>query len=56
MNDKIIISAIQANAEAGGVFFGLAADFCFAKEGIVLNPHFKNMRLYGSELHTALAA
>ncbi len=31
MNDKITISAIQANAGAGGVFLGLATDYSFAK-------------------------
>lgn len=56
MNDKIIISAMQANAGAGGVYLGLAGDYCFGKQGIVLNPHYKNMGLYGSELHTAIAA
>jgi putative two-component system hydrogenase maturation factor HypX/HoxX len=34
----------------------LATNYCFLKEGIVLNPHYKNMGLYGSELHTATAA
>ena len=48
MNDKITISAIQANAGAGGVYLGLATDFSFAKEGIILNPHYKKMGLYGS--------
>jgi len=56
MNDKITISAIQANAGAGGVFLGLATDYSFAKEGVVLNPHYKNMGLHGSELHSAIAA
>jgi putative two-component system hydrogenase maturation factor HypX/HoxX len=48
MTDKIIISAVQTNAGAGGVYMALAADFCFAKTGIVLNPHYKNMGLFGS--------
>ena len=55
-SDKITISAIQTNAGAGGVYLALATDYCFAKEGVVLNPHYKNMGLYGSELHTATAA
>lgn len=56
MSDKMTVSAIQTNAGAGGVFLALAADYCFAKDRIVLNPHYKNMGLYGSELHTATAA
>ena len=56
MNDKITISAIQANAGAGGVYLGLTTEYCFVKDGVVLNPHYKNMGLYGSELHTAMAA
>ena len=30
----------------------LASDFAFAREGVVLNPHYKLMKLYGSEYHT----
>lgn len=55
MKDKLTIAAIQANAGAGGVYLGLACDYCFVKEGSVLNPHYKNMGLYGSELHTPTA-
>jgi putative two-component system hydrogenase maturation factor HypX/HoxX len=54
-NDKLIISAMQGNAGAGGVILGLAADYVYAREGIVLNPHYKNMGgLYGSEYWTYL--
>ena len=49
-----IISAMQGNAGAGGVPFALAADKVLAREGIVLNPHTKNMGLYGSEYWTYL--
>ena len=31
MNDKITISAIQANAGAGGVYLGLTTDYTFVK-------------------------
>ena len=55
MNDKITISAIQANAGAGGVYLGAATDLSFAADGVVLNPHYKKMGLYGSELHTVTA-
>ena len=55
MKNKVVISAMQANAGAGGVYLALAADYIFARDGVVLNPHYKNMGLYGSELHTFTA-
>ncbi len=51
----LVISALQGNAGAGGVILALAADFVYAKKGIVLNPHYKGMgQLYGSEYWTYL--
>ncbi len=52
--DHYIISALRGNAGAGGVPFALAADKVMARKGIVLNPHTKNMGLYGSEYWTYL--
>jgi len=53
--NKITIAAIRGNIGAGGVFFALACDFVWAKNSIVLNPHYKNMgNLYGSEFWTYL--
>ena len=53
--DRITISALGANAAAGGVFLALAADRVWARSGVVLNPHYKNMgNLYGSEYWTYL--
>ena len=49
---KITISAVRGNAGAGGAMMALASDFAFAREGSVLNPHYKKMKLYGSEYHT----
>jgi putative two-component system hydrogenase maturation factor HypX/HoxX len=38
-----------------GVMLALAADFVYARKGIVLNPHYKGMgKLYGSEYWTYL--
>jgi putative two-component system hydrogenase maturation factor HypX/HoxX len=52
---KIVISALRANGGAGGVFLALAADLVWARDGVVLNPHYKNMgNLYGSEYWTYL--
>ena len=47
-------SFIGNSAGAGGVPMALAADLVFAKDGIILNPHYQNMGLYGSELWTYL--
>ncbi|CAG8626427.1 11351_t:CDS:1 [Dentiscutata erythropus] len=55
LTNIITVSAVQANAGAGGVYLALATDFSFVKPGVVLNPHYKNMGLYGSELHTYTA-
>jgi putative two-component system protein, hydrogenase maturation factor HypX/HoxX len=53
--DQLTVSALRGNAAAGGVFLALAADQVWARRGVVLNPHYKNMgNLYGSELWTYL--
>ena len=47
---QLIISALQGNAGAGGVFLARAADLLWVRSGVVLNPHYKDMgNLYGSE-------
>jgi len=54
-DDRLVIAAMQGNAGAGGVFMALAADQVIARDGIVLNPHYKGMgNLYGSEYWTYL--
>ncbi len=50
--DCLTITYFRANAGAGGVFLGLASDFIFARDGVVLNPHYKTLGLSGSEYHT----
>jgi putative two-component system hydrogenase maturation factor HypX/HoxX len=51
--DRVTVAALQGNAGAGGVFLALAADHVWARQGIVLNPHYKGMgNLYGSEYWT----
>lgn len=52
--DHYVISALQGNAGAGGVSLALSADKIVCRNGIVLNPHTKNMGLYGSEYWTYL--
>ncbi len=52
---QLVIAALQGNAGAGGVFLALAADYVYARESVVLNPHYKGMgNLYGSEYWTYL--
>ncbi len=52
--DVYVISALRGNAGAGGVSLALASDKILARDGIVFNPHTKNMGLYGSEYWTYL--
>ena len=49
---KVVVSALRGNAGAGGLMLALASDVVVAREGVVLNPHYKLMNLYGSEYHT----
>ena len=52
---QLTIAALHGNAGAGGVFLALAADRVYARDGVVLNPHYKGMgNLYGSEYWTYL--
>jgi putative two-component system protein, hydrogenase maturation factor HypX/HoxX len=51
--DRLTITALYGSAGAGGVMLALAADKVLARDGIVLNPHYKGMGgLYGSEYWT----
>lgn len=52
---RITVSVLQGNAGAGGVFLARAADLVWARSGVILNPHYKDMgNLYGSEYWTYL--
>jgi putative two-component system hydrogenase maturation factor HypX/HoxX len=50
MSNKITIASMRGNAGAGGVMMALAADQVYVHEGVVLNPHYRTMGLYGSEV------
>lgn len=50
--EVLTIASFHRNAGAGGVFMGLACDYVVAREGVVLNPHYKTLGLSGSEYHT----
>ncbi|MBK7767041.1 MAG: hydrogenase maturation protein [Sulfuritalea sp.] len=52
---QITVAALAGNAGAGGCFLARAADLVWARDGVMLNPHYKNMgNLYGSEYWTYL--
>ncbi len=54
-DSHLTVAALQGNAGAGGAFLALAADRVWARDGVILNPHYKNMgNLYGSEYWTYL--
>jgi putative two-component system hydrogenase maturation factor HypX/HoxX len=52
---QITVAALGGNTGAGGCFLARAADWVWIREGVILNPHYKNMgNLYGSEYWTYL--
>lgn len=53
--DKLTLAAIAGNAGAGGAILAIAPDIVVARDGVIFNPHYKNMgELYGSEYWTYL--
>ncbi len=51
--NQITVAALAGNTGAGGCFLARAADRVWAREAVMLNPHYKNMgNLYGSEYWT----
>ncbi len=51
----LTIAALHGGAGAGGCFLARAADEVWVRDGVMLNPHYKNMgNLYGSEFWTYL--
>lgn len=54
-NSRLTVAALGGNAGAGGCFLARAADFVWVRDGVMLNPYYKNMgNLYGSEFWTYL--
>ena len=54
-DDQLTVAAMQGNAAAGGVFLALATDSVYARTGVTLSPHYRNMgNLFGSEYWTYL--
>ncbi|MFF8268551.1 enoyl-CoA hydratase-related protein [Streptomyces sp. NPDC016562] len=50
--DRLVVAALGGNAAAGGAMLALAADEVWCRSGVVLNPHYRLMGLYGSEFWT----
>lgn len=49
----VVLASFCGNAGAGGAILALAADRVIARDGVVLNPHYRSMGgLYGSEYWT----
>jgi len=52
---QLTVAALAGNTGAGGCFLARAADQVWVRQGVMLNPHYKNMgNLYGSEFWTYL--
>ena len=52
---QLTVAAVGGNAGAGGCFLARAADQVWVRDGVMLNPHYKNMgNLFGSEFWTYL--
>lgn len=53
--DKLTIAVLSGSAGAGGAILAIAPDKVFVRDGVIFNPHYKNMgELYGSEYWTYL--
>ncbi len=46
---QLVVAAVGGNAGAGGVMLALGADLVLLRAGVVLNPHYRTMGLFGSE-------
>lgn len=52
--NQVTIAALRNNAGAGGAIMAMACDEVIMRDGVVLNPHYAGMGLYGSEYWTYL--
>jgi len=50
--DKLTVAALRSNAGAGGAMMALACDRVVIRDGVMLNPHYQSMGLFGSEYWT----
>jgi putative two-component system protein, hydrogenase maturation factor HypX/HoxX len=52
LSNQVTIAALGGSTGAGGVTLAAACDLVIARGGIVLNPHYATMGLFGSEYWT----
>lgn len=52
MKDKVTVAALGAGGAAGGLMLALTCDEVWVRSGSVLDPHYRTLGLYGSELWT----
>lgn len=50
----LVVASLGGDAAAGGMMMALAADRVYARTGVVMNPHYRALSLYGSEYWTYL--
>jgi len=50
--EQLVVASLAGNAGAGGVMLALGADRVILRDGVVLNPHYAAMGLFGSEYWT----
>lgn len=50
--EQLVVASVAGNAGAGGVMLALGADRVILRDGVVLNPHYAGMGLFGSEYWT----
>lgn len=50
----LVVASLGGDAAAGGLMMALAADRVYTRNGVVLNPHYRALELYGSEYWTYL--
>ena len=49
---QLLVCSVAGYAGAGGVMLALGADRVVLRDGVVLNPHYRTMGLFGSEYWT----
>ena len=49
---QLVVASVGGNAGAGGAMLALGADRVLARAGVMFNPHYRTMGLYGSEYWT----
>ena len=50
--EQLVVASVGGNAAAGGVMLALGADRVILRDGVVLNPHYARMGLFGSAYWT----